>query len=296
MNATAKIGYFPGCSMEGSAREFGESLEAVVGRLGMELCEIPDWNCCGATAAHTLQHELSLALPARTLAAAERAGMAEFMVPCAACFSRMVAARHELLENESARKRISGIIEMDFKGSARPVNIIEFLAGVFSKGALEGKVVRPFGYTAACYYGCLLVRPPKITEFDRPEDPRIMDDIMSQIGAKTVEWAFKTECCGAGLSVTRTDVVARLCGRVLEDATKRGAQVMVVACPMCHSNLDMRREEIDKLAGKKYTMPVMYITQAIGMAMGIDEKTLGLHRHFTPVHLPEIRPAVAAGA
>jgi heterodisulfide reductase subunit B len=287
-----KTGFYPGCSMKGSAREYNESLMAVAVALGRELPEIPDWNCCGATAAHNLDHDLALALPARILAAAEKAGMDEVLVPCAACYSRLSVTRHELLEDEKLRQKISGLIEADYRGTARVLNIIEWLSAI---PELESKIKLPFARRVACYYGCLLVRPAGIVNFDRPEDPQSMDLLLKKIGAEPLDWAFKTECCGAGFSVSRTDLVARLSGLILEDAVFRGAEAMIVACPMCHLNLDMRRPNIEKHAGKKFNIPVIYITQALGLALGIMPKKLGLQRHKVTVKFPppEAKPPSA---
>jgi heterodisulfide reductase subunit B len=278
-----KTGFYPGCSMKGSAREYSESLLAVAAALGYELPEVPDWNCCGATAAHNLDPDLSLALPARILAAAEKAGMDEVLVPCAACYSRLSVTRHELAQDDALRQRIAGLVEADYRGSARVLNIIEWLSGI---PGLESRIKAPFARRVACYYGCLMVRPAGVVNFDRPEDPQSMDLLMKKLGAEPVEWAFKTECCGAGFSVSRTDLVARLSGLILEDAVARGAEALIVACPMCHLNLDLRRPSIEKRAGKKFHIPVLYITQALGLAMGIEAKQLGLQRHKVAVNFP----------
>ncbi|MBN2346518.1 MAG: CoB--CoM heterodisulfide reductase iron-sulfur subunit B family protein [Candidatus Aminicenantes bacterium] len=271
-----RTGFYPGCSMKGSAREYNESLMAVAAALGRDLPEVPDWNCCGATAAHNLDRDLSLALPARILAAAEKEGMNEVLVPCAACYSRLKTTRHELNEDEALRRRIAGLVEAPYEGSAEVVNIIEWLGRIPD---LEGRVKKPFARKVACYYGCLLVRPAGVVRFDRPEEPQSMDRLMKKLGADPIDWAFKTECCGAGFSVSRTDLVAKLSGLILEDAVSRGAEAVIVACPMCHLNLDMRRPNIEKRAGKKYRIPVMYITQALGLALGLAPRKLGLQRH-----------------
>ena len=275
-----KTGYYPGCSLKGAGREYSESLLAVADVLGIKLPEIPDWNCCGATAAHNLSHDLSLALPARILAAAEKDGMDEVLVPCSACYNRLSVTRHELLQDEQLRQKISGLIEADYRGSAKVINIIEWLAAISD---LETKIIAPFAHRVACYYGCLLVRPAGILKFDRPEEPQSMDLLMKKIGAEPLDWAFKTECCGAGFSVSRTDIVAKLSGLILDDAVSRGAEAVIVACPMCHLNLDLRRPNIEKHVGKKFDIPVIYITQAVGLAMGIAPNKLGLQRHTVPV-------------
>jgi heterodisulfide reductase subunit B2 len=278
------LGFYPGCSLKGSSREYNESVLALTRFFNIELCEISDWNCCGATAAHNLNKELSLALPARILALAEKQGLSEVLVPCAACYSRLSTALYDLKEQNELRKRISEVIDMELKASVNIINIIQFIEK-YILPSLEGRVVKPFVHKAACYYGCLLVRPRQVLNFDREEDPQTMDAVMAKIGASPIEWAFKTECCGAGLSVSRTTSVAQLSGKIVMDATERGAEAIIVACPMCHSNLDMRRGDINKYNGSKSSIPVLYITQAIGMALGIDNKELGIHRHFVKVEI-----------
>lgn len=280
-----KWGYFPGCSLLGSARELRESLLAVAGKAGIELQEIPDWNCCGATAAHNVSRLLAVALPGRILALAEKAGMKEVVVPCSACYNRLAVARHELAADEHLREQVKALVEMDYRGDVKLVNLLEMLAIVLGKDA-GLKVEKPFAHQVACYYGCLLVRPPKVLKFDRPEDPQAMDELMRKIGAEPIAWPDKVECCGAGLSVSRTDLVAKLSSRILASAVKRGAEAMIVACPMCHANLDMRREDITRLTGERYSLPVVYLTQAVGLALGLSEKDLGLHRHLVKVVFP----------
>jgi heterodisulfide reductase subunit B len=281
-----KFGLYPGCSLKGGSREYKESVDALAKAFDIELAEIPDWNCCGATAAHNLNYELSLSLPARIIALAEKEGMEEILVPCAACYCRLSVTQHELQKNEELRKNISGIIQLEYKGTVKILNMIQFIKKHIEK-QLPQKVIKPFHNNVACYYGCLLVRPHEILKFDRPEDPQTMDALMKAIGATPVEWAFKTECCGAGLSVSRTDLVAKLSGKLMKDAVDRGAEAIIVACPMCHSNLDMRRPEINKYLGQNIKIPVIYISQALGMAIGIAHEELGLQRHFVPVNLPE---------
>jgi heterodisulfide reductase subunit B2 len=282
-----RIGYYPGCSLLGSSREFDESVRALMKVLDVELVAVPDWNCCGASSAHTLDHDLSLALPARILALAERAGITDMLAPCAACSNRLLGAQKELAEHPEMKARVERLIEMPYRGTVRILNILELLARVKDRI----KPTTPFARKVASYYGCLLVRPAKVVNFDRVENPESMDQLMALIGATPVEWNFKTECCGAAFSVTRTDIVAKLSGTLLDDAVRHGADAVVVACPMCHSNLDMRRDEINEYLGKDYRTPVMFITQAIGLAMGLDPKDLGLYRHMVPVEFLE--PAIA---
>ncbi len=279
-----KIGLYPGCSFEGSSREYAESLRAIAPALGVELEEVEGWNCCGASSAHSLDHTLSLALPAKILAQAEAQKMEELAVPCAACFNRLASTRTELAADSSVRATVAGMINMPYAGTTAVRNILEVLNRVLTPDA--GKSLpKSFPHKVACYYGCLLVRPKSVVHHERMEDPMEMDDLMKRIGATPIDWAMKTECCGASFSITRTDIVGRLGGRILEDAAARGAEAIIVACPMCHSNLDMRRKEIERVVGKKFNIPVLYVTQAIGIALGIEPKALGLQRHFVAVAL-----------
>jgi heterodisulfide reductase subunit B len=288
-----KVGYFPGCSLLGTAREYDESLRPVCSALKIELQEIKDWNCCGATAAHSLNHLLSLALPARILALAEAQSFSELLIPCAACYHRLMVTAHEIKQDADLYRRVTETIEMPITGKIKLLSILDFLEKYFLNRA-SGLSIQQFTRRLACYYGCLLVRPPEIVNFVRYEDPLVMEQIVQSIGAEPVKWAYKVECCGAGLSVSRTDIVAQLAGKVIADAERCGAEAIVVACPMCHSNLDMRRDQINTFLNRKSHIPVMYLTQVIGLALGISKKSLGLHRHLVPVNLPAGTPTAEA--
>jgi heterodisulfide reductase subunit B2 len=279
-----KIGFYPGCSLTGSSREYNESLFAIAKRAGIELCEIKDWSCCGATAAHNLNKELSLSLPARNLALAELENIDELVVPCAACFNRLLMTQYELSEKEDLKKQISAKLQMSLENNIKIINVLQFLEAHIVP-CLDQLVKSPLAIDVACYYGCLLVRPPKVMKSERFEDPMLMDVIMQKLGANAIDWPFKTECCGAGFSVSKTEIVGELSGKIVSNATDRGAKAIVVACPMCHSNLDMRRPAIDTYLNKKMDIPVIYITQAIALAMGLTPKQAGIQRHFVPVNV-----------
>ena len=235
-----KLGFYPGCSLTGSSREYNESLLAISKEAGVELVEITDWNCCGATAAHNLNHELSVSLPARNLALAELDQMEELVVPCAACYNRLVMTQHELKEDAALLAVISEKLQVPLRNNIKILNVLQFLEK-YILPRLDELVKTPLTHNVACYYGCLLVRPQKVMKADRFEDPMSMDVIMQKLGAKAIDWPFKTECCGAGFSVSKTEIVGELSGKIVRSALDRGAKAIVVACPMCHSNLDMRR-------------------------------------------------------
>ncbi len=274
-----EIGFYPGCSLKGTSSEYAQSTLALAKAFDINLKEITDWNCCGATAAHNLNHDLAVALPARVLALAEKDGMTEIVVPCAACYNRLSVTQHELNKDKGVKARVEDILQMPLSGNIQILNVMQFI-DKYIADKIEEKVTKPFDQPIVCYYGCLLVRPQEVLNFDRLEDPQSMDTLMSKIGATAMEWGYKTECCGAGFSVSRTDIVAKLSGRIVKDAVDRGAKAIIVACPMCQSNLDMRRPHIDSYLKMKTNIPAMYITQAIGLAVGISREELGLKKLF----------------
>jgi heterodisulfide reductase subunit B len=296
--ADLKVGYFPGCSLQGSSRDFAESLHAVAKALAIDLCEIPEWNCCGASSGHMIDHLVSVALPINVLLKAAKAGMDRVMAPCASCYNRLATASHDIAHSPTLKAQVEKVLDTTIGKLPRVLNVIELLAEVSDR--ISAKVTAKFQHEVACYYGCLLVRPAKVTGFDRTEDPIEMDKLVTAVGGKTIAWSFKTECCGASFSVARTQVVGRLGAKIMRDAVNRKAEAVVVACPMCHSNLDLRRPEINRVMDKPSNIPVLFITQVIGLALGLPENSLGLGRHFVPVALPaklpeQLPPAQAAG-
>jgi heterodisulfide reductase subunit B len=276
-----RIGYYPGCSLEGSSKEYNDSLFAVAERCGITLETIKDWNCCGASAAHNLNHDLALSLPARSLALAANQGFAEIVVPCAACYSRLAGTQNEISNNVAVKAKIEGFIDLKLSAEVKILTVFEFLRNYIFPVA-DQYIIKKLNQKAACYYGCLYSRPKEIAAVRQIENPMEMDEVMAKTGATPIDWAFKTECCGAGLSVSRTDIVAKLSGKIIEDAVDRGAESIVVACPMCHMNLDMRRPEIKKQLKKELDIPVLFITQALGLSMGIPPFNLGLDKHYVP--------------
>lgn len=274
-----KIGFYPGCSLKGTSSEYAQSTLALAKAFDIELEEIEDWNCCGATAAHNLSHELATALPARVLALAEKQGLTEVVVPCAACYNRLSVSQHQMNESPELKEKVSEVLEMPVSGNIQILNVMQFI-DKYIADKIEEKVVKPFEHKVVCYYGCLLVRPHEILKFDRLEDPQSMDLLMKKIGAESMDWGYKTECCGAGFSVSRTDIVAKLSGKIVKDASDRGAKAIIVACPMCQSNLDMRRPHINSYLKTEINTPVLFITQAIGLAVGVKKEDLGIKRLF----------------
>jgi len=282
-----RIGYYPGCSLHGTSREFDESLRAVATALDVELVEVDDWSCCGATSAHATNHLLGVALAARNLALAEAQGQDAVLAPCAACYNRLASARHELAEDATLAGRIPAIIGRPLSGGVAVRNVVELLRGLTT--AIATKTVRPLaGLKLACYYGCLLLRPAPVGEFDDPEAPVSMEEVVAATGATTVAWNMRLECCGGAFSIPRTSSVVRLGRAIIADARAAGAGAIVVACPMCHSNLDFRQRAM--AARGEPRMPVLFLTEVVGLALGIAPARLGLRRHYVDT------AAVLAGA
>jgi len=278
-----ELGYYPGCALKAHATgyEYGMSIEAALGALGFELKEVPDWNCCGASAGHMTNAALTRALNVRNLALAEAAGMAEVLAPCPLCAKELAIAHHEVNEHPELLEAAQDAAEMVYRCSVQTVTLVEFLHRNLDllKQRAEGKLP---DIRVACYYGCLHTRPPEVMTFDDTEQPTTMDEICRTLGLQTVEWTHKTECCGAGFTMSRPTIVARLTGRILKAAKAAGAEAFVVACPMCQANLDMRQAEAaaDAGLGDDLSMPVLYLAQVVGLALGLEPKALGLGTHF----------------
>lgn len=254
--------------------------------LDVQMEEIPDWNCCGATSAHVMTENLALALPMRNLVLAEKLECKTMGIACASCYSRMKSTKKHLDENpELARKINSTIIdEGEYKGTIDVKSMLQYCYEEIGLETIKSKVTKSLsGLKVACYYGCLLTRPKDVTHFDSPEYPMSMDYLMEALGAKAMDFDYKTECCGASFSISDTEIVESLSGKILEVAKESGAHMIVVACPLCQSNLDMRQPDIESHTGKKFDIPIMYFTQLMALAFGYPEKELKLAKHIVPV-------------
>jgi heterodisulfide reductase subunit B len=273
-----KYGYFPGCSAESTARDMHESTLAVAETLGIELIEPKGWTCCGATAGHQTDRFLSVALPAASLAKAKDDGF-DMVVSCAACYNRMEVANHEIQKSDQMRKDVSEALGCDYDGSVNVRHFMEVLLEDIGIEKIKESIRHSLnGIRIACYYGCLLVRPNEVTKLDDPENPTFLDKLVTSLGAESLDWPHKVECCGGGLSMSRTDIVVSLTDSILEMAQASGAQCIAVACPMCQINLDLRQLDIKKQKGKSYDMPIVYITQLLGLCLGVPPEKLGFDK------------------
>jgi len=269
-----ELSYYPGCTLTGSAQELNESFTNAASALGITLKELPDWTCCGASSAHMVDAYLEAALPARDLMLAE--GLAQDVVaPCAACHLRLKTAVHRLGEDEALRQ------DFPFKGEIKVLSGLELFHREELRAALKSKVVKPLeGLRVVPYYGCLAVRPPEILQPEDPENPMEMDRLLEALGAEVLDWPYKTDCCGGSLALTRTDLVLKLSRKLLDMALMVDADVMVTFCPMCQANLDTRQEDISRETGHVYQVPILYLTELMGVALGNPQARSWFGKHL----------------
>jgi heterodisulfide reductase subunit B len=287
--------YFPGCSQSGSAEEFGLSTEAVCRAFGIQLKELPDWNCCGASSAHMTNDLLAVALPGRDLALAREQGL-DLLVVCAACYSRMKAAQKRVLEDEDAARLVEAAVGADPRFE-RPIrHLLDVLMNDVGLPEIKKWLrVGLEGLKAAPYYGCLLVRPPEVSFCDSVENPTDLDRFLDALGVEVRPWSYKTDCCGGSLSLSRSDVVEKLVDRLFTRAEEAGANCIVTACPMCAANLEMRQHPARLFFKVPHPMPVLYFTELLGLAMGLDGADDWLRSHIIDP-APLLRELRAAGS
>ena len=280
-----KYAFFPGCTLESTAWDCEVSTQAICAALGIELEEIPDWACCGSTPAHCSNTSLAVALPVLNLQKAQEME-APVVTACASCYSRLRTANHLVRTDPEQRERAERITGAPYDGGVEVLHVLDALVNHYGVERIRERVKQPLhGLRVACYYGCLLTRPPKIVAFDNPENPTAMERIVEALGAEPVEWPYRTECCGAGLSLTHTEVVCRLGHRILSMAQRADAHCVAVACPMCQVNLDLRQPEATEAHGKLPEIPIPYLTQLIGLALGLSPAALGLDGLFSSPQL-----------
>jgi heterodisulfide reductase subunit B len=284
--ASKMIAYYPGCSLHSTSREFNTSTEAVCAALDLHLVEPHGWVCCGSSAAHRADPEAAYRLPLTNLAIIEQSGFNEVTMPCAACFNRHKAAQFEIRQNAQHKAELDEAIGYNYRDRVKVSSTVETIFKHVGPQAISEKVKRPLnGLRVVCYYGCLLTRPPQVTEVEHPENPTEMDALISALGAEVIDWSYKTICCGAAHSLTRPDIVLKLSSNIIEHARQSGADVIAVACPLCHTNLDARQFQM-KL---DEAMPVMYFTQILALGLGLSEKAAALSKN-----LVDPRPLLAS--
>ncbi len=266
-----QVAYYPGCSLHSVSSEFDISTRAVARELGVDLVEPKRWTCCGSSPAHSTDPLLAMRLSLNNLALIEQEGFSQVVAPCPSCFSRFKSALWDIRQEPQLKERLDQERGYDFRGAVEVKHILRFLEEW--QDEISGRVKVPLeGLRVVSYYGCLLRLPPQAME--DAEYPMVMDHLVEALGATALDWSYKTECCGATLSLSRTELALELSAKILRDAEAVGADLVAVACPLCHTNLDSRQRQM----GLEFQMPILYITQLVGLSMGV--KRLGLEKHL----------------
>ncbi len=299
----AKIAYYPGCSLNSTSLDYNVSIKKLLDVLGIAYEEIQDWNCCGTTPAHHTNEALSAALSARNLLLAKQMGCDTILSPCVSCYNKLSHAAKLLgtdaqdmhdFDQKAKKQLTADLEEMGFRVeqsySFKNYSILNFLLD--KRDLIRKKyeqVTQKEGWSPppllsklslACYYGCALLRPKHADKFDDVENPTSMEQLLAEVGIACKNYQFKTECCGAILSLTNKDVVLKLSKDLIEMTLDCGANSLVVFCQLCQQNLDLRQSQINRYYKTSYRVPVLYITQILGMALGLSEKEVMVDRLF----------------
>lgn len=292
-----RISYYPGCTLSTKAKGYDRSGRAVAAALGMDLVELPDWQCCGATFPLATDNSMALIAPTRVLYQAEQAGE-QVATLCAICYHVLKRTQTTLGRDQAMRERINWFTEQEYQGRVRVLHLLELVRDSLGWEGLAQRVIRPLtGLRAAGYYGCLLLRPYDEIGLDNPEAPTILHDLLAALGADPVEFPYSIECCGSYLTVKDPEVSESMSREIVASAREHGAQVIVTACPLCQFNLDWPQRET-QFGRTGEEIPVLYFTQLMAMALGLPEEDWGLEKHYVdprPVLNPWITQAPADG-
>ena len=276
--------YYPGCSAEATGKAYDISTRALMAKLGVEMRELDDWNCCGATSYFSVRELDSFAIAARNLAIAQKQGDEDLCVICNACYTTLAKTNRYMADSAEVREAVTGAlgaVGRTYDG-AKPVrHIMDILVNDIGLEAIEAKVTnRLKGIKVAPYYGCQYSRP--MGAFDDPEFPTTMDRFFEALGAEVVDYPGKVKCCGGMMMLTKEEGALRLCHELLKGAHDTGADVIVCACPLCEMNLEGYQPRVNKTFGTSFDIPVMYFTQLAGLAFGATAKELAIDKQVVP--------------
>ncbi len=273
--------YYPGCSLHSAHKGYDQSCRAVAEKLGCEFIELPDWNCCGATIYMSIKEITSLAIASRNLAIAEKLHH-DIVAPCSACFTVLSKANRFLKSNSGLREKVNSCLaeaDLQYTNGVRVRHPLDVLINDMGLEIIAHYVEKPLtGLKIANYYGCQIVRPEK--GFDDRENPTTMDELFETLGAENIYFPLKVRCCGGMLMTTYEEVALKLSKEILESAIDNEADCIVTTCPLCQMNLEAYQQKINRTFGTDYEIPVLYFTQVLGIALGIDEKMLGIDKNF----------------
>jgi heterodisulfide reductase subunit B len=292
---TRKYAYFPGCSLEKMARSYHESAMETTRALDVELQEIEDWNCCGATTYFNIDELLAYTLCGRNLAIAEELKL-DVIAPCSGCYKNMYSARKHLNHEPDLKEHINEALAEDnlrFEGTSEVRHLIDVLVKDVGLEEIRKRVTRPLtGLKVAPYYGCQILRPRK--DHEDVESPRFFEDLMTAVGADPVEYRLKLRCCGGALLITNREAALSLVRNLLENAVQSGAAIIATACPLCQVNLECYQKQVNSEFGTNLNVPVLYFTQLVGLALGIPAGKLGIGSELVSV-MPALASAGSGG-
>jgi len=285
--------YYPGCSLETTALEYNLSTQAVMRELGAELKELDDWTCCGASAAEVVSYLLSIVLPARNLALAERLdGSRDFLVACSACYVNHRRAQEHIRQEEGLLEKVNAALSVEglsYSGQVRVRHLLDVLVNDIGLAAIEARAKKKLsGLRVATYYGCQTVRP--YSPFDDAEYPTSMDGVIEALGAEVYPYLPRARCCGGVLMTTKKEAGLSRVGELLRAA--KGADCIVTVCPLCQMNLDTYQGDVSRYMGEDLSIPVLFLPQLMGLAFGLSEEELKLGRNISPVR--RLREKLAA--
>ncbi|MBQ7606839.1 MAG: CoB--CoM heterodisulfide reductase iron-sulfur subunit B family protein [Desulfovibrionaceae bacterium] len=278
-----KLAYYPGCSAQGSSLDYELSTQAVLRKLGIRMEPIPDWNCCGSTPAHAVSTELSSALCARNLDIAARQGADYVVTPCPSCLSNLRATSARLADPKM-RGAIDALLDKPCAPTVpESISVLQAIERFCSPEDLAQQAKRSLkGLRLVAYYGCLMSRPHERMQFEDPENPMLIERLLSALGAEMLDFPLKTACCGAAFGIPERPMTAKNSGRILELAKNMGADAIVVCCPLCQMNLDLRQKQAASAMKMRFSMPVPYYSQLIGLALGLSPEELGFAKLIVP--------------
>jgi heterodisulfide reductase subunit B len=274
--------YFPGCSSsEGTSVAYGISTQAICSALGIELIELEDWNCCGSTPYGSTDELESVCIAARDLALAEKTGL-DLVTPCSSCYTTLNRADSQLRQYPDLKSEVDDCLAaagLEYNGGIRIRHLFEVIYNDIGLEYIESKVVKPLtGLRLAPYYGCQLVRPEP--GFDNPNNPQSLDRLIVSLGAELVPFPLKDRCCGGSLIIPALDLALGLIHQLLESAASGGAQCIVTVCPLCQTNVDAYQDMVNRKFKTKYNLPILFFTQLIGLALGIEPRLLALDKNI----------------
>lgn len=276
-----KYGYYPGCSLEGISVEYDYSMRSLFAALDITIEDLSDWICCGTLAAPSISRLLGVATPLWNVVQARQGGFDQLVAPCSACVYHFKNAQNQINRDIHLRQEVEAVLEQPLTELPDAVHPLEILIKDGFEERITSAVKRDMSdLKVVCYYGCHISRPAEVMQFDDPENPQSMDQLLSWVGVETLDWPSKVDCCGAHFSLIKPDIVVDLCSKLLSSALDAGADAIVVACPMCHANLDTRQEQIAEKLNRPISIPILYFSQVLGYALGVEPKSLGLKKHI----------------